>query len=137
MPRITGLLETSLYVDDMARSARFFREVMGLDAMLETKTLAAFDAGSHGVLLLFQRGGSTADAHSEMGVIPGHDGSGPLHMAFAIPAGSYEEWRDHLRHAGVTERGEMRWRGGGRSFYFEDPDGHVLEVATPGLWPNY
>jgi catechol 2,3-dioxygenase-like lactoylglutathione lyase family enzyme len=34
-------------------------------------------------------------------------------------------------------RGEMTWPAGGRSIYFEDPDGHVLELATPGLWRNY
>ncbi len=136
MPKITGLLETALYVDDICRSVAFFRDVMGLAAMLETDSLAAFDAGNRTVLLIFKRGG-TADTPSDMGVIPGHDGSGSLHMAFAIPAESYEEWRDHLRKKGVVERGEMRWPAGGRSFYFEDPDGHVLEVATPGLWPNY
>ncbi|MES2058201.1 MAG: VOC family protein [Pseudomonadota bacterium] len=136
-PKITGVLETALYVEDLDRSVRFFREVIGLSTMLETETLAAFDAGGQTVLLLFRRGGSTEDSHSDMGVIPGHDGSGPLHMAFAISADSYDAWCAHLRAAGVVERGEMRWRAGGRSFYFEDPDGHVLEVATPRLWPNY
>lgn len=137
MPEITGLLETALYVEDMAQSVRFFREVMGLSTMVENDKLTAFDAGNHGVLLIFRRGGSIADLPNDGGVIPGHDGAGPLHMAFAIPADSYDAWRNHLRSAGVVERGEMRWKGGGRSFYFEDPDGHVLEVATPGLWPNY
>ena len=28
------------------------------------------------------------------------------------------------------------WLRGGTSLYFRDPDGHSLEVATPGLWPN-
>ena len=58
-------------------------------------------------------------------------------MAFAIAEGSFEDWRAHLTEAGVTMRGEMHWPRGGRSLYFEDPDGHVLELATPGLWPTY
>jgi catechol 2,3-dioxygenase-like lactoylglutathione lyase family enzyme len=58
-------------------------------------------------------------------------------MAFAIAAESYDDWHRHLSDAGATIRGEMRWPRGGRSLYFEDPDGHVLELATPGLWPNY
>ena len=58
-------------------------------------------------------------------------------MAFAIAAERYDAWRAHLASAGVTMRGEMRWPRGGRSLYFEDPDGHVLELATPGLWPTY
>ena len=26
---------------------------------------------------------------------------------------------------------------GGTSLYFNDPDGNVVELATPGLWANY
>lgn len=137
MPRIEGLLETALYVDDMVRSVAFFRDTMGLETLLEIDRLTAFDAGRQGVLLVFVRGASIEDMTSDAGVVPGHDGSGPLHMAFAISADSYEAWRDHLRAAGVPMRGEMHWPRGGRSLYFEDPDGHVLELATPGLWRTY
>ncbi len=134
---ITGLLETSLYVDDMARAVSFYEQILGLRCMQPGTRLSAFDAGRQGVLLLFKRGASVEDMPQSGGVIAGHDGAGPLHMAFAIPAESYEAWHAHLRQAGVTLRGEMRWPAGGRSLYFEDPDGHVLELATPGLWPNY
>lgn len=58
-------------------------------------------------------------------------------MAFAIPAGSEDAWRAHLAAQDVALRSEVAWPRGGRSLYFEDPDGHVLELATPGLWPNY
>ncbi|UVO51441.1 VOC family protein [Sphingomonas sp. SUN019] len=135
-PPIAGLLETALYVDDMARSAGFFRDVIGLTVMLETGRLTAFDAGHGGVLLVFARGESTADMVSDRGTVAGHDGRGPLHMAFAIAEQDYDAWRAHLTAADVPLRGEMRWPAGGRSLYFEDPDGHVLEVATPGLWAN-
>lgn len=136
-PKIDGLLETALYVSDMARSVAFFQEVLGLTPMLETARLTAFDAGRQGVLLVFARSRSIEDMTSEAGTVPGHDGQGPLHMAFAIAADSYDAWCAHLDEAGVTMRGEMRWPAGGRSLYFEDPDGHVLELATPGLWPTY
>jgi catechol 2,3-dioxygenase-like lactoylglutathione lyase family enzyme len=137
MPEITGLLETSLYVDDMQRSAKFFREILGLRCMLSGERLTAFDAGAKGVLLLFKRGASIEDMPSEGGIVAGHDGAGPLHAAFAIPAGSYDSWRAHLVESGVKIRSEMHWPAGSRSLYFEDPDKHVLELATPGLWPNY
>lgn len=136
-PPIDGLLETALYVDDMARSVAFFRNVLGLTAMFENERLTAFDAGRQGVLLVFERGKSVEDMPSAGGMVPGHDGRGPLHMAFAIAADAYEAWREHLVEAGVPMRGEMHWPRGGRSLYFEDPDGHVLELATPGLWPTY
>lgn len=137
MPRIAGLLETALYVDDMARAAAFFRDVLQLEAMLETPRLTAFDAGGSGVLLLFQRGSTSEDITSERGTVPGHHGEGPLHMAFRIADADYDAWSERLAAHNVTMRGEMAWPKGGRSLYFEDPDGNVLELATPGLWANY
>ena len=135
-PRIAGLLETALYVDDMARAVAFFGDVLGLTAMISGERLTAFDAGRGGVLLIFARGLSQADVASAGGVIPGHDGAGPLHMAFAIAGENYDAWRTHLSDHGVAIRSEVTWPRGGRSLYFDDPDGHVLELATPGLWAN-
>jgi catechol 2,3-dioxygenase-like lactoylglutathione lyase family enzyme len=137
MPKIDGLLETALYVDDMPRSTAFFKEVLGLRCMLAGERITAFDAGQKGVLLLFKRGASAEDTPIAGGVLPGHDGAGPLHMAFAIPEDSYDDWRLHLTASGVEIRSEMHWPAGGRSIYFEDPDKHVLELAIPGVWPNY
>lgn len=137
IPAILGVLETALYVDDMTRSVAFFTDVLALDTMLRTERLTAFDAGSGGVLLVFQRGASREDMAGPRGTVPGHDGAGPLHMAFRIAADDYERWRDRLIAHGVAIRSEVTWPAGGRSLYFDDPDGHVLELATPGLWPNY
>ncbi|MDQ3753396.1 MAG: glyoxalase, partial [Acidobacteriota bacterium] len=30
-----------------------------------------------------------------------------------------------------------KWNRGGTSLYFRDPDNHLLELATPGLWAIY
>ena len=38
---------------------------------------------------------------------------------------------------GVAIEGRNDWERGGRSIYFRDPDGHLLELATPGLWSIY
>jgi catechol 2,3-dioxygenase-like lactoylglutathione lyase family enzyme len=137
VPRIDGLLETSLYVDDMQRAVAFFERVLGLRPMVRGDRLTAFDAGRSGVVLVFRRGASSNDMPSALGTVPGHDGSGPLHMAFAIGADAYDDWRRHLVEHGVSISSEVRWPRGGRSIYFHDPDGHVLELATPGLWDNY
>ena len=137
MPAIGGLLESSLYVDDMNRSVAFFERILELRAMFRSERLTAFDAGRSGVLLVFTRGASKADSASSIGVVPGHDGNGPLHMAFAISASSYDDWRRHLTDLGIAIYSEVRWPRGGRSLYFHDPDGHVLELAPPGLGDNY
>ncbi len=32
---------------------------------------------------------------------------------------------------------KKQWDRGGTSLYFHDPDGHLLELATPGVWSVY
>ncbi|MEH3046240.1 VOC family protein [Sphingomonas adhaesiva] len=135
-PRITGLLESAIYVDDMARACAFYRDVLELAEMLVTPRLTAFDAGAGGVLLVFARGQSRDDMPGAGGTIPGHDGAGPLHLAFGIPADAAPAWRARLDAAGVAIRSEVTWPRGGISLYVDDPDGHVVELATPGLWAN-
>jgi|SRR5450755_1386394 catechol 2,3-dioxygenase-like lactoylglutathione lyase family enzyme len=136
-PAITGILESALYVENLKTSAAFFSGVLGLETMFESERLVALNAGGAGVLLLFKRKASVADMPTAGGTVPGHDGAGPAHMAFAIPAGAYDAWLSRLAGHGVAVRSEVLWPQGGRSVYFDDPDGHVIELATPGLWPNY
>ena len=38
---------------------------------------------------------------------------------------------------GIAIEGRTKWSRGGESVYFRDPDGHLLELATPGLWAIY
>lgn len=135
-PPVRGILETALYVADLPRSAAFYRDVVGLVPMLETPRLVAMDAGSGGTLLLFKAGATSDDLVEASGVIPGHEGAGRLHMAFAIAADRLDDWRAHLAVHGVPLAGEARWSRGGVSLYIRDPDGHAIEFATPGLWPN-
>jgi catechol 2,3-dioxygenase-like lactoylglutathione lyase family enzyme len=135
-PAILGVLETSLYAVDLARTAAFYRDLLGLRPLLETPRLIAFDAGNASVLLVFQRGATEADSVEARGTSPGHDGAGRLHLALAIAADDLATWRGRLEAAGVALTGEYAWPAGGTSLYFNDPDGAVVELATPGLWPT-
>ena len=135
-PPITGVLETAIYVDDIGRAANFYRDTLGLRPLIEDDRLVALDAGPASVLLLFRRGATLKDVVLPGGTIPAHDGSGPYHFALRIPADALPAWRDHLKARGVTITAEMKWPQGGESLYFNDPDGHVVELATPGIWSN-
>src|SRR6516164_7413438 len=42
-----------------------------------------------------------------------------------------------VRMPGGTIEGRTDWSRSGHSIYFRDPDGHLLELATPGLWATY
>ena len=57
-------------------------------------------------------------------------------MAFAIAADALPGWEERLRSHGVAIEGQ-HVVARGHSIYFRDPDGHLLELATPGLWATY
>ncbi len=137
MPTITGVLESALYVDDLDRARGFYEAVLGLRAMFSDDKMSAYDVGGRSVLLLFQRRASLETAHLPGGTIPPHDGNGPLHLALAIPASALAAWEERLSQADVAIEGRTDWPRGGHSLFFRDPDGHLLELATPGLWPTY
>jgi catechol 2,3-dioxygenase-like lactoylglutathione lyase family enzyme len=137
LPTIDGVLETALYVDDLERAVRFYTDVVELELLYRDSRMCAFSVGGRSVLLLFPRGGSLTTVHMPGGTIPPHDGSGPLHIAFAIPKTELSQWEERLRANKIEIEGRTVWKRGGESIYFRDPDGHLLELATPGLWAIY
>src|SRR6266851_1664406 len=70
------LLETSLYVDDVARASAFYRSLFGFEAMIEDQRFCALSVSGKQVLLLFKKGSSTSVTVVPGGNIPPHDGSG-------------------------------------------------------------
>ena len=137
IPKLARVLETALYVADLDKAAAFYTDVLSLSCIHADHRMRAYDVGGNGVLLLFPQGGSLQPIETPGGFVPPHDGSGPMHVAFSIDEDELETWQDHLRRAGVTLEGRTQWRRGGVSVYFRDPDGHLLEIATPGLWKGY
>ncbi len=137
IPRVRRVLETALYVEDLDEAIRFYERVVSINPMSCGDRLAAFDAGEGTVLLLFRRGATTSGASFPGGWIPAHDGDGPAHFAFAIRSEDLDSWRRHLSAQGVEVESEVVWERGGTSIYFRDPDGHSVELATPGVWTVY
>lgn len=137
MPKLTGVIETALYVDDLDRARGFYEKVLGLQAMTADSRFVAFDVGGRSVLLLFLRGSAPEAIKLPGGTIPPHDGSGPIHMALAIPAAELPAWEKSLDEHDVAIEGRTDWPRGGKSIYFRDPDNHLLELATPGIWKIY
>jgi catechol 2,3-dioxygenase-like lactoylglutathione lyase family enzyme len=137
MPVLNGVKETCLHVEDLARARQFYEAVMGLTAVASDDHFCAYDAGGETMLLLFARGMSASPKHLPGGVIPPHDGSGRMHVGFAIGVAELAAWEAHLQAHGVPIESTMVWPRGGKSLYFRDPDGHLLEVLTPGVWANY
>ena len=111
--------------------------MLELKPLYQDSRLCAFSVGGRNVLLLFPRGGSLETVHMPGGTIPPHDGAGPLHVAFAIGKDELPKWEERLGANNIAIEGRTTWKRGGESIYFRDPDGHLLELATPGLWAIY
>jgi catechol 2,3-dioxygenase-like lactoylglutathione lyase family enzyme len=137
MPRVTGVLETCIHVEDVARSAQFYESLFGFSRLAADDRFCAFDVGGRDVLILFRRGGTLEPVELPGGVIPPHGGSGHLHFALAIPAEDLSAWEERLGEAGVEIESRVKWERGGESLYFRDPDNHLVELATPGVWAIY
>ena len=103
--------------------------------MMSGDRLVALDAGQQTVLLLFQRGNSGA-LETPGGLVPGHGGSGPVHIAFAVDVQDLPAWESRLNQLAIPIESRVRWDRGGSSLYFRDPDGRSVELATPGIWPT-
>lgn len=136
-PPIKGVLETAVYVDDLDAADRFYSETLGLMRVLDSPRMMTYLVAPAQVLLVFRRGMTIEVSNTPGGIVPGHHSEGHAHFAFAIAAADYDRWKTHLQAGGIRITGEVIWPKGGRSLYFEDPDGNVLEMATPGLWPNW
>jgi catechol 2,3-dioxygenase-like lactoylglutathione lyase family enzyme len=137
-PALAGILETSLIVEDVLRATKFYRTLFGFEVLGQSERLSALNVKPAQVLLLFARGQTLDDIHLAGGVIPGGmDAQGRGHMAFSIEASTLNAWRQWLAENSVGIESTMNWERGGTSLYFRDPDGNLLELATPGVWANY
>jgi catechol 2,3-dioxygenase-like lactoylglutathione lyase family enzyme len=130
-PKTDGILESSLYVNDVPRSIHFYQEILGFRVIKDFgERGCAMDAGAGHVLLLFKKGSSRS-------VQSPHDGDGELHVAFAIASDELSAWESWLQTKGIALEEKRNWELGGWSLYFRDPDRHLLEVVTPGTWSIY
>ncbi len=136
-PRVTGQLESSLYVADLDRSRAFYERVFGFEVLLAEERMVGLAVPGGSVLLLFRRGGSADPSLTPGGTIPPHDGGGTLHLCFAVPLAELGAWERHLGALGIPIESRVVQSFGGTSLYFRDPDEHSLEVAGPGLWATY
>lgn len=136
-PPLARIVESALYCDDLARSRRFYVDLLGATVLLDTERLLALAVGGQSVLLLFHRGATHAPLPTPGGTVPPHGAHGPQHVAFAIDAAQLDAWRAHLAACEIASDGEVTWPKGGTSLYVRDPDGHSVEFVTPGLWAIY
>ena len=116
------LNHTIVWCKDKRRSAAFLTEIFGLPPASPFGPFLVVEA-DNGVSLDF------------------HDGDGdiaPQHYAFLIGESDFDEIFGRIRERGLEHwadpgrrrPGAINRNDGGRGVYFEDPDGHLLEIIT-------
>ncbi len=113
---------------DKVASARFFAEIFGLSvklgyfAQVQINESLTFDFADE----------SETSGESAVVQIPSH------HYAFHVSDAEFDAIFDRVKTKGLSygsgpfnsTDGQIYSRRGGRGFYFEDPNGHLLEVMT-------
>jgi len=136
-PQMNGIVESCLYSIDLPRSVRFYQDQLGLRLLESNERLCVFSVADKDVLLIFRGGGKLEPVHTPGGMIPPHGAAGQLHFAFAISKLDFAAWEKHLIAQGIAIESKVNWPAGGQSLYFRDPDNHLVELATPGIWEVY
>ena len=139
MPNLNGLLEAALFVENLSRARDFYQQVVGLEKLRESEAGCVFVVAKGQLLLLISHEKARVPSKTPGGEVPPCVGGagetlGAGHIAFAVAGAELDAWRARLESQGVEVLSEVAWEGGARSLYFRDPDGHLLELATPGLW---
>jgi catechol 2,3-dioxygenase-like lactoylglutathione lyase family enzyme len=113
---------TIVWCRDQQVSATFLVELFGLPEPIRYGPFIVVDVGN----------GLTFDYHEIDGEIA------PQHYAFLVDEDSFDEifgrivdgGLDHWADPAKAEAHALNRNDGGRGVYFEDPDGHLLEIIT-------
>ncbi len=111
-----GVDHVAISVSDLERSERFYGDLLGLERTYEQWHEPKFMVSEGSGLALFSQ-----DSH-------GDEDPRFLHVAFRVEREAFETARATLKRTGI----EFRFSDHGvcHSIYFDDPDGHQIELTT-------
>jgi len=110
MIQATGIDHLVLHVGDVARAKKFYTEVLGMTVYRENDRQVFLHAGSQGVALFRKQGDSPLTTGNDLN-----------HLALNVGL------KADLEKHGVVVTGRP---GEDRCIYFQDPDGHRLQLMV-------
>ena len=66
--------------------------------------------------------------------LPPHGAYGVIHFALEVSKEEYPSALAQIKNSEIKILHEHSWKNNLRSFYFHDPDGHLVEIIEQGLW---
>ena len=127
--KFNQIKETALYVKDLDQTEAFYGEKLDLKLISKVEGRHVFFRVGSSVLLCF-----LAEKTKHDKSLPSHYGEGKLHIAFEVPRERYSEVKEEILSSGIEVEYEEEWGGQYQSFYFRDPDDHLLEIVPQGMW---
>jgi catechol 2,3-dioxygenase-like lactoylglutathione lyase family enzyme len=124
MFKLEGIDHIALAVRDVERSVAWYRDILGLERRFETQWgsfPAIVGVGTTSVALFPVQGSNPAPP-------PGRDVIAMRHFAFRVDRANFGAARKSLEERGIPI--EFQDHGAAHSIYFNDPDGHRLEITT-------
>ena len=121
-----NLAEVVLVVEDMERSVRFYRDVLGLEVFSPPQLATKF----------LRVGGSATGVPQQIVLVPR---PGPTsgerlkvlhHIGLEVAPEDFEPERRRLQAAGLELRTGQHPFMPVEAFYLDDPDGNEIEIAT-------
>ena len=124
-----GLYEMVLEVANLARSERFYHEIIGLpianrwDPNDDGREATFLEIGPHAFLGLWppESGGANAIANGR--------GGAHVHFALLVTYGTLTAVRERIRAADIEITAERDFGNGNHAIYVYDPDGNVVELT--------
>ena len=114
MIKASGIDHIVLLVDNPQKSKKFYTEILGMTVYRDNDRQVFMQAGSHQGVALFKKDGAAAQTGGDMN-----------HLAINVASGTYESLKAELESHGINVSGRP---GDDRCIYFNDPDGHRLQL---------
>jgi catechol-2,3-dioxygenase len=121
--------ETCLYCYDLEKAKTFYEGLLGLPVINYQPGKHLFLRAGNSVLLIFNPNDSRTKQSP-----PAHYGEGHQHFAFEVAGETYLDHKKEIQAKGITIIDTVVWKNGSESFYFNDPEGNVLEIIPEGIW---
>jgi len=116
------LNHTIVWCRDKQKSATFLTEILGLPSPTRFGPMLVVQLNNSVSLDFYENDGEISSQHYAFLI-----GEDDFDQVFArIRGRGLQHWADPGKH----RTGEINRNDGGRGVYFEDPDGHLLEVIT-------
>lgn len=125
----TQVKETCIYIKNLDATEMFYNGLLGMKIISKVEGRHIFFRAGTSVLLCF-----IAEATKHEKNLPPHYATGKQHFAFEVKKDDYEAAKNELQTKGIAITHLQRWADNLESAYFEDPDGHVVEIVPEGIW---